>query len=77
MLKTRTKVLFAASLLAPASMVISRLTVAAEQRRLLQQGAWAAWVDPAPVFPALFLVGCLSFVVAIVFVIVDIRQRRL
>jgi hypothetical protein len=76
MLRTRTKVLLGTSLLAPVADVVGRWTVALERQRALEGGAWAVWVDPAPIFPILFAAGCLSFILALISLIIDIRRRQ-
>jgi hypothetical protein len=76
MLNTRTKVLFMTSLLAPAAVVVSRWTMAMEKRSALERGALGVWVDPAPIFPFLFVVGCLSFILAIISTVADVRSQR-
>jgi len=50
--------------------------MAVEKRKALERGAWAVWVDPAPIFPFLFVVGCIAFILGIISMVVDIRHRR-
>jgi hypothetical protein len=73
-LNARTKWLFGISLLAPASVIASRLYAAVEKRKALQEGALGIWIDPGITPKLIFIVGSLAFVLAIVSTIVDFRR---
>ena len=76
MLSQRTKVLIALTGLAPSSIVIARLEIAAVVRKAQEEGAFGAWVDPGP-FSYLFLfLGLAAFVAGIISLVFDIRQGR-
>ena len=75
MLATRTKVLYAVSTLAPVSILIARLDTAAAVRQAKLNGAWGDWVEPGVLIYILFIIGCVSLLLALVYTVVDARRK--
>src|SRR6266849_7402807 len=77
MLSSRTRILFASSSLAPASVLIWRLYVASVVRGYKARGELTSfWAEPGILFYVLLLVGLLSFALGIVSLVMDIRGSR-
>jgi hypothetical protein len=66
MLSGRTRVLFAISSLAPASILIWRLPVESIVRDAKEREEFAPWVDPGIMYYVLLFVGLVSFVSGVV-----------
>src|ERR1700730_6261788 len=62
MLTSRTRVLFAISSLAPASILIWRFHVESMVRDTKERGEFAPWVDPGTMYYVLLFVGSVSLV---------------
>jgi hypothetical protein len=77
MFRTRTRLLFAISSLAPASILIWRLYVASVVRGYKARGELTSfWTEPGILFYVLLLVGLLSFALGIVSLVMDVRGSR-
>jgi hypothetical protein len=75
MLSGRTRVLFALSSLAPASILTWRLYVAAVVTGYKERGELTGfWADPGYLFYVFLFVGFISFVFAILSMVVDLRR---
>jgi len=72
----RTRILLALAALAPASILIARLGVAAAIRQAREHGPADAWVDPGLLPHLLLFVGLGSLVAGIVSLVIDVRRPR-
>jgi hypothetical protein len=76
LLSGRTRLLFLLGSLAPLSILITRLELAAVIRRAQAEGAISAWVDPGPASYFFLFVGVTSLVAACVSLFFDIRGLK-
>jgi hypothetical protein len=77
MLSRRTRVLFALSSLAPASILIWRLYVASVVKGYKALGELTSfWAEPGILFHVLLFVGLVSFACAIVSSVTDVHRAR-
>src|SRR5262245_38617909 len=72
----RTRAFFALAALAPASILITRLQIASTVTRAQARGDLAAWVEPGFLSYLLLCIGLISFVAAMVSLVVDVRRAR-
>ena len=72
----RTRTLLALAALAPASILIARLGVAAAIRQAREHGSADAWVDSGLLPHLLLFVGLGSLVAGIVSLVIDVRRPR-
>ena len=77
MLSRRTKVLIALTGLAPASIVITRVEIAAVVRKAQEEGAFSAWVDPGPLSYLFLFLGLAAFGAGMLSLLLDIRRGSL
>jgi hypothetical protein len=73
-LHQRTKILIALTGLAPASMVITRLEIAAAVRKAKEGGGFGAWVDPGPLSCLFLFRGLAAFVASMISLFLDLRR---